>query len=386
MGVLAGAPLSPRRRVATPRRRGVRRAGRRGRDHRRRRGPRRSQPGPEDRPRREGRLRLGDVVEVVQDDPRRAPLPAAARVPASCTRTWPSASASSRTRPTWSAPLPFLIPLFGRAGVVSKTVARSYSHRPVVYDLTGGVRIGRAAPEGHAGPGPGPSPHARDRPPGRRLPLLRRPGRRCPADPHPRSGPPCSTTAPWRPTTRRSPASPLTPWPGRTGPGARYPVDGDAIRGAGPVVVNATGVWADEVRALDEGTDPHSLRPAKGVHVTVPADRSRATSPRSSPCRRTTARSSSCPGRSGPGLPGHHRHGLRRPARRPGVHARGRRLPPDGGQRGLDRRPHPGRHHRRVGRAAPPAGAPEQGRPRLERTADLSRRHTVGRRRTGWSR
>jgi glycerol-3-phosphate dehydrogenase len=39
------------------------------------------------------------------------------------------------------------------------------------------------------------------------------------------------------------------------------------------VVVNATGVWADDVRALDEGTHPRSIRPAKGVHVTVPADR-----------------------------------------------------------------------------------------------------------------
>ncbi len=42
---------------------------------------------------------------------------------------------------------------------------------------------------------------------------------------------------------------------------------------SGPrVVVNATGVWADDVRALDEGTHPKSIRPAKGVHVTVPAD------------------------------------------------------------------------------------------------------------------
>jgi glycerol-3-phosphate dehydrogenase len=35
-------------------------------------------------------------------------------------------------------------------------------------------------------------------------------------------------------------------------------------------VVNAAGVWADRVRALDEGADPNSIRPAKGVHVTVP--------------------------------------------------------------------------------------------------------------------
>src|SRR5690606_13968642 len=34
--------------------------------------------------------------------------------------------------------------------------------------------------------------------------------------------------------------------------------------------VNACGVWSDDVRALDEGADPASIRPAKGVHITVP--------------------------------------------------------------------------------------------------------------------
>jgi glycerol-3-phosphate dehydrogenase len=32
-------------------------------------------------------------------------------------------------------------------------------------------------------------------------------------------------------------------------------------------------VWADDVRALDEGVHPRSIRPAKGIHVTVPAAR-----------------------------------------------------------------------------------------------------------------
>jgi len=40
------------------------------------------------------------------------------------------------------SPLPFLIPLFGRDGVVSKTVARSYATALWMYDLTGGWRIG----------------------------------------------------------------------------------------------------------------------------------------------------------------------------------------------------------------------------------------------------
>jgi glycerol-3-phosphate dehydrogenase len=39
------------------------------------------------------------------------------------------------------------------------------------------------------------------------------------------------------------------------------------------VVVNAAGVWADELRALDEGANPRSIRPAKGVHITLPAGR-----------------------------------------------------------------------------------------------------------------
>ena len=35
-------------------------------------------------------------------------------------------------------------------------------------------------------------------------------------------------------------------------------------------VVNAAGVWADEVRAMEDGVDPDSIRPAKGIHLTVP--------------------------------------------------------------------------------------------------------------------
>jgi glycerol-3-phosphate dehydrogenase len=38
-------------------------------------------------------------------------------------------------------------------------------------------------------------------------------------------------------------------------------------------IVNATGVWADDVRALDEGSRPATIRPAKGVHITLPWER-----------------------------------------------------------------------------------------------------------------
>ena len=40
-------------------------------------------------------------------------------------------------------------------------------------------------------------------------------------------------------------------------------------------VVNAAGVWSDEIRSLHEGAHGGMLRPAKGVHITVPWDKLR---------------------------------------------------------------------------------------------------------------
>lgn len=48
------------------------------------------------------------------------------------------------------------------------------------------------------------------------------------------------------------------------------PGDGPAFTVRTRSVVNAAGVWSDEVRTLDEGSDPDSIRPAKGIHITVP--------------------------------------------------------------------------------------------------------------------
>jgi glycerol-3-phosphate dehydrogenase len=52
--------------------------------------------------------------------------------------------------------------------------------------------------------------------------------------------------------------------------GARVAADGRELDVRAASVVNATGVWSDDVRALDEGAHPSSIRPAKGVHVTLP--------------------------------------------------------------------------------------------------------------------
>jgi glycerol-3-phosphate dehydrogenase len=172
------------------------------------------------------------------------------------------------------SPLPFLIPLFGQSGVVSKTVARSYSTALWLYDLTGGFRIGK-----------------RHRKVTRRealahFPLLE-------TD---------RLVAGFLYYDARVDDARLTLTLLRTAvdgfgaAAANYaPVVGFVRDDAGAVigalvrdledpgaapfevraraVVNATGVWTDEVRALGEKGATASLRPAKGVHVTIPASR-----------------------------------------------------------------------------------------------------------------
>jgi glycerol-3-phosphate dehydrogenase len=52
--------------------------------------------------------------------------------------------------------------------------------------------------------------------------------------------------------------------------GARVTVDGEEIAIRARTVVNATGVWSDEIRTLDDATHTTTIRPAKGIHITVP--------------------------------------------------------------------------------------------------------------------
>ncbi len=187
------------------------------------------------------------------------------------------------------SPLPFLIPLFGRNGVVSKTVARSYAAALWLYDLTGGLRIG--------------SRHRRvDKQEALdHLPTLR-------TDQlvagflyfDARADDARLTLAVLRTAVLDHGAvaanytravSFLTDDRGRvTGarvsPAVRPGASGSFGEVAeGPdfdirasVVVNATGVWADGVAALDndgmdDGGHRPTLRPAKGVHLSVPADK-----------------------------------------------------------------------------------------------------------------
>lgn len=52
--------------------------------------------------------------------------------------------------------------------------------------------------------------------------------------------------------------------------GATVAADGRTFEISARTVVNAAGVFSDDVREMDEGTHPHSIRPAKGIHITVP--------------------------------------------------------------------------------------------------------------------
>jgi glycerol-3-phosphate dehydrogenase len=168
------------------------------------------------------------------------------------------------------SPLPFLIPLFGRDGIVSKTVARSYSSALWLYDLTGGIRIG--------------SRHRRVS--------------KAEALEHLPNLDTDRLVAGFLYFDARVDDARLTLTLLRTavlGYGAAVANYAEAVgfltgedgqvRGAkirprgsdqvldvrASVVVNATGVWADDVQSLDGTGHPDSLRPAKGVHVTVPA-------------------------------------------------------------------------------------------------------------------
>ncbi len=169
-------------------------------------------------------------------------------------------------------PLPFLIPLFGTDGVVNQGVAKAYSTALWLYDLSGGLRIG----ERH-----------------RRLtkaqtltdfPALDT--RRLVAGF--RYWDAWADDARLALTVARTAVSHYGAVAANYAPvvGLRTRDDG-RVRGAtladgthieAATVVNAGGVWSDELRSLDEAnTTGARLRPAKGIHLTFRAERLRTT-------------------------------------------------------------------------------------------------------------
>jgi len=164
--------------------------------------------------------------------------------------------------------MPFLIPMFGKGGVIHPKLEKALGSAMWMYDLTGGARIGklhkRISKEETLA-------HMPTLPADRvgasylyydaqaddaRLTLTIA---RTAAELH---GAACANHAPVVELTHAGARV--------TGAVVEDALTGDRFTVRARAVVNAAGVWADEVRALDEGANPDAIRPAKGIHLTVP--------------------------------------------------------------------------------------------------------------------
>jgi glycerol-3-phosphate dehydrogenase len=170
--------------------------------------------------------------------------------------------------------LPFLIPIFSSKGVVNRKLARAMGTAMWMYDITGGLRIGKI--------------HKRvsKKQALEMFPTL-------PADKlmpsylyydaeadDARLVVTVARTAALRfgaTVVNRTEVKGLHKNANGKVNGVVVNADGRTFTVSTKAVVNAAGVWSDDVRALDEGEHPHSIRPAKGVHITVPWSKVRNT-------------------------------------------------------------------------------------------------------------
>ena len=170
--------------------------------------------------------------------------------------------------------LPFLIPIFSTKGVVNRKLARAMGTAMWMYDLTGGLRIGKM--------------HKRvsKKQALEWFPTL-------PADKlmpsylyydaeadDARLVVTVARTAALRfgaTLVNRTEVVGLQKGSNGNVNGVTVKADGRTFTVSTKAVVNAAGVWSDDVRALDEAEHPRSIRPAKGVHITVPWSKVRNT-------------------------------------------------------------------------------------------------------------
>jgi len=214
------------------------------------------------------------------------------------------------------SPLPFLIPLLGRGGVVDRSVARTYSTALWIYDLTGGLRIGkrhrrisreellRHLPTFRADRLVAGFLYYDARADDARLTLAILRTAALDFDAalanyaevtgllHDSAGQVrgalvkaaiskgISKGKEWRPRTPKPSLSDVERPPAARAGAPEEPEEMETAGGGvieievrASAVVNATGVWADDIRALDEGRHPRSLRPAKGIHLSVPSSK-----------------------------------------------------------------------------------------------------------------
>jgi glycerol-3-phosphate dehydrogenase len=171
-----------------------------------------------------------------------------------------------KTAPHLVRVLPFLLPVFTKDGLLPRRIARLLGATMWAYDLTGGLRIGRL--------------HKRvsKEEALRYMPTL-------PVDniaasyiyydaqaDDARLTLTVAKTAADHGATVVNYATliGLTKDPAGKVTGARARIDGAEIEIRARAVVNATGVWSDDIRTLDDHSHTTTIRPAKGIHITVP--------------------------------------------------------------------------------------------------------------------
>lgn len=172
-----------------------------------------------------------------------------------------------RNAPHLVSILPFAIPILSRDGVVSKKVARALGSALWLYDLTGGWRVGKLHRRLRAAEALRHMPTM----PSEKLSsaylyydAAADDARLCVA---------LARTAADHGATiaNHSRVTEITHDANGRANGVRAQTSlGTDFSVSANAIVNAAGVWADEVRAVDEGHDPRSIHPAKGIHVTIP--------------------------------------------------------------------------------------------------------------------
>lgn len=173
-----------------------------------------------------------------------------------------------RNAPHLVSVLPFLIPMFAKDGVIHPKLARALGSVMWMYDLTGGARIGKLHRRISAAESM------------EHMPTLRS-GRVAASylyyDAQADDARLTMTIA--RTAALRFGAVCVNHCPvidvvrdGDRVRGVVVDADGDPVTVRGGVVVNATGVWADTLAGMADPVRDATIRPAKGVHVTVPWD------------------------------------------------------------------------------------------------------------------
>lgn len=177
-----------------------------------------------------------------------------------------------RQRLTKNAPhiveiLPFLIPMFGVGGVIPAKISRLLGMAMWGYDLTGGWRIGKK--------------HQRltKNEALRHMPTLKEKNLVSAYTYYDATADDSRLVVAIARTAalehgavvlNRTTVTGLTKNSAGQLTGAEVSTGDETFTVSARAVVNASGVWSDQIRTYDEGVDPDSIRPAKGIHISVP--------------------------------------------------------------------------------------------------------------------